>query len=110
MTFARVIVKPDYLRRTTMHAHVLKVSACATIFVIKECHHIIRYRLRSRKLLQIVEPFSVATLLGGPILLERLSSEVKNAMLKGHKACSSEESSSREEGNQVCVSVVNKQE
>ena len=63
-----------------------------------------------RKLLQIVEPFSVATLLGGPILLERLSSEVKNAMLKGHKACSSEESSSREEGNQVCVSVVNKQE
>ena len=48
MTFARVIVKPDYLRRTTMHAHVLKVSACATIFVIKECHHIIRYRLRSQ--------------------------------------------------------------
>ena len=105
MKFARVIVKPDYLRRTTMHAHVLKVSACATIFVI-----IIRYRLRSRKLLQIVEPFSVVTLLGGPNLLERLSSEVKYAMLKGHKACSSEESSSSEERKQVCVSVVNKQE
>lgn len=107
MTLARVIIKPDSLGRTTIHAHVLKVS----IFVFDECHYIIRDRLRSqRKLLQIVEPFSVGTLLGGPILLERLSSEVKNAMLKGHKACSSEESSSREEGNQVCVSVVNKQE
>ena len=74
------------------------------------CIGLIRYRLRSRKLLQIVEPFSLSTLLGSPILLERLSSEVKNAMLKGHKACSSEESSSREEGNQVCVSVVNKQD
>ena len=63
-----------------------------------------------RKLLQIVEPFSAATLLGGPNLLERLSSEVKYAMLKGHKACSSEESSSSEERKQVCVSVVNKQE
>ena len=72
--------------------------------------HIIRYRLRSRKLLQIVEPFSVVTLLGGPNLLERLSSEVKYAMLKGHKACSSEESSSSEERKQVCFSVVNKQE
>ena len=40
MTFARVIIKPDYIGRTTMHAHVLKVSACATIFVIDEHHYI----------------------------------------------------------------------
>ena len=44
MTFARVIIKPVYLGRTTMHAHVLKVS----IFVIDECHYIIRDRLRSQ--------------------------------------------------------------